>query len=303
MPKYFLLLLLFLITIVFFACEKNYDLSGVSSLPAQPVVEGYIENGVPPYVILTNTFSLFGNLTLANVSNIFIHDATVTVTGGGQTFNLQEQKIIYNGNSIYVYLPNNVNDTGKINTAYDLNITLKDGSKITAHTSILTPPLIDSLWYANRSASSTDSLVRLYFKRHDNAATKDFYRYFTKTNSQQFLPGNVQGLISVFNDEYINGDTYTWPINRGIDRNDTSANQFKHPFYFMKGDTVTIKLCAIDYNVYDFWLTADNAYGNTGNPFAAPSNVKSNVNGALGVWCGYAAFYMPSKTKGFVIPK
>ena len=295
--------LLISIATAFAACEKNYDLTGVSSLPPQPVVEGYIENGVTPYVILTNTFSLFGNLSLATVSNIFIHDAVVTITSNkGETISLQEKNITFNGNKIYVYLPTNLSDTGKLNTTYFLNITLKDGSKISAQTSILTSPKIDSLWGVPRNSTPTDSLVRLYLKRHDNASTKEFYRYFTKTNNQQFLPGNVQGLLSVFDDEYTNGLTYEWPINRGIDRNDTSKKQFKHPFYFVKGDTVTIKLCAIDQQVYDFWLTADNAYGNVGNPFAAPSNVKSNVTGALGVWCGYATYNPPNYYK-IIIPK
>jgi hypothetical protein len=302
MKKHFFYLLILFAT-AFTACEKNYDLSGVSSLPAQPVVEGYIENGTPPYVILTNTFSLFGNLSAASVSNIFIHDATVKITSSkGEIFNLQEQKINFFGNNIYVYIPSSITDTGKLNTVYNLAITLKDGTKISAQTSILSAPKIDSIWGVARNTSPKDSLVRLYLRRHDNASTKDFYRYFTKTNSQQFLPGNAQGLISVFDDEYTNGITYEWPINRGIDRNDTSKNQFKHPFYFVKGDTVTVKLCAIDQSVYDFWLTADNAYGNVGNPFASPSNVKSNVTGALGVWCGYATVNPPNYYK-IIIPK
>lgn len=314
--------------IFFSACEKNYDLTGVSTLPSKPVVEGYIENNLPPYVFLSNTFSVFGSLNKSSLKNLYIHDATVIVSDGSKVINLKEYGIPFGADTLYVYTVNgldfsgyasgqvlfsglgyvgitsafNIADIGQTNTTYTLSITLKDGSKISAQTSILNPPSIDSLWTVPRNAYVNDSLVRVWMRYHDDAATKDFYRYFTKTNKQQFLSGNVQGLESVFNDQYTNGLTYNWPINRGIDRNDTSSNQFKHPLYFVKGDTVTIKLCRIDQAVYDFWLTADAAYGNTGNPFASPSNLQSNVTGALGTWTGYASNHSPNYQQ-IIIPK
>ena len=42
---------------------------------------------------------------------------------------------------------------------------------------------------------------------------------------------------------------------------------------------------------YKFWRSVENQAGNVGNPFAAPAPVASNVNGGLGVFCGYNASY------------
>ena len=324
MKKYFLIIVV--IAFAFNACERNFNITGIDTLPPQPVVEGYIENGYPPYVFLTNTFSLYGSVSFSSLKNLFVHNATMSVTA--KIINLKEYSIPFGKDTLYVYsvagldftgssgfqVPFagfnvgvdvskfNANDTGHLNTNYTLNITLKDGTKIDATTSILSPQILDSIWYINRSTDPKDTLVRVWVKQHDNGATKDFYRYFTKVNSGKFLPGNSQGLMSVYDDEFTNGQTYDVPVNPGIDRNDTTSAQFKHARYFVKGDTITLKQCKIDQGVFDFWQTADYAYANLGNPFSAPSNVKSNVHNALGVWCGYAS-NRPYKYQQIIIPK
>ena len=62
--------------------------------------------------------------------------------------------------------------------------------------------------------------------------------------------------------------------------------------YFKKGDTIAVKFCAIDQNVFKFVLESENQVSSTGSPFASPSNVTSNIsNGALGIWAGYGATF------------
>ena len=62
--------------------------------------------------------------------------------------------------------------------------------------------------------------------------------------------------------------------------------------FFNEGDTVTLKVCDIDKATYTFWSTWEFARQSLGNPFSQPGKVVGNIsNGALGVFCGYAAWY------------
>jgi hypothetical protein len=67
------------------------------------VVEGHIENGVPPYVLLTRNAAFYGNLNLSNLASYFVSGASVTVISGNDTIPLQE----YNG-AIIQALPDSV---------------------------------------------------------------------------------------------------------------------------------------------------------------------------------------------------
>jgi hypothetical protein len=195
----------------------------------------------------------------------------------------------------------NIAEIGELNTHYKLSISIPksndmDAFELTSETKILTAGSFDSIWAIHRSTDITDSFARIYIKRTDNINTKDYYRYFTSSNNGAFLPG----YNSSFNDDFTNGITYDFPISAGYNKNDTSIASFKNFGYFKLGDTVVLKLSAIDNDVFDFWQTADNAYSNLGNPFAAPSNVKSNIKGGgLGIWCGYASAYYPKN--GFIV--
>jgi hypothetical protein len=326
MKKYFFFLSI-ITTLVFTACERNYDLSGITSLKDKPVVEGYIENGLPPYVFITKTFSLFGSVDATNVEKIYLHNANVTVSGSdGKVINLVEYPIKFGNNTIYIYTvagldftgdtnyiqipfqglgkvgikPNfDISAVGKLNTTYKLLINLPaannvEAMELTAETKILNTSSFDSMWVIRRNPVPSDSFARLYIKRTDDASTKDFYRYFTQKNNELFLPG----YNSTFNDEFTNGQTYDFPVSPGFNKNDTSRESFKNFGYYKFGDSVRLKLSVIDNDVFDFWQTADDAYSNIGNPFASPSNVKSNIKGGgLGLWSGYASIYYPDLSK------
>jgi len=121
----------------------------------------------------------------------------------------------------------------------------------------------------------------------------NYLRYFTKVNSERYLPG----ALSVFDDDLTDGTTYDFQIDQGIDRNNRPKEDDYG--YFKRGDTVTVKLANIDKGTYDFWRTLEFAYQSVGNPFSSPVKVLSNVsNGALGAFCGYGVQY-----KSIVIPK
>jgi hypothetical protein len=315
MKNLIILLFVFIITTSLTSCERELEIN-IPGSSEVPVVEGNIENGSPPFLILTKTLSLFSTLDASQIANIFLHGAVATVTGGGKVIPLQEYTIkgangdvsfyTINGLSLtpgpgFIKVPSTFGDSiyidpsvfdptavGQLNTDYQLTISFPGTDKptLTANTRIGQVEKIDSLFTQPKNDLKPDSLFRLMIVMKNNADRKSNYRYFTQRNDEPTYPG----FNSVFNDDFTNGQTYDAMVNRGISKTATD-NAFKDYPFFKLGDAVTVKLCEIDQASYNFWNTYEYAYQNTGNPFAAPTNVKSNITNGLGVFVGYAASY------------
>lgn len=282
--------------VLLMSCEKNINFT-LHETPNLVVVDGTIENGQPPVIVLTNSFDYFSKITPDLLSNIFIHDAQVTISNGSITQQLKEYSIDSSGgNRIYFYSIDTSNlpgaFTGQLDTKYDLKV-VANGKEYTATTTI--PPLaktIDSLWWKPAPFTDDSTKVIVFVRATDPRGLGNYIRYYTKTNNGSFLPG-VQ---SVFDDQLIDGTTYDLRLDPGIDRNDPVG--FEDNF-FHHGDTLTMKLANIDRSTYHFWLTMEFAYQSIGNPFASPNTVLGNIsNGALGAFCGYASSF-----KTLIIPQ
>jgi len=130
----------------------------------------------------------------------------------------------------------------------------------------------------------------LFGRFHDPPGLGDYVRYFTKVNDEPFYPGYT----SAFDDQVVDGTTYTFQIPRGFNKNDTTQVSNNEDFgFFHRGDMITFKFCNIDKATFDFWRTWEFAFQSNGNPFSSPVKVIGNVsNNALGAFCGYAAEYL-----------
>ena len=278
------------------ACEKNI---GFNLNAAEPTlaVDAQIENDKAPIVILTKSFSFFDTISPSILASSFVHNAIVTISNGSLTHQLKEYAFpVAGGINVYLYSIDSASlstaFTGKLNTSYTLHI-ISQGREYTGKTTI--PPLakkIDSLWWKPAPFATDSNDVIVFIKATDPPGLGNYVRYFTQKNRAAFLPGDN----SVFNDEVIDGSTYQFQVDPGIDRNKPLSFDSN---YFKKGDSVTIKLCNIDKATYAFWSSWEFAYQSIGNPFAQPNKVIGNIdNGALGAFYGYAAFY-----KTLVVPK
>lgn len=274
---------------LFSACEKGINFKLNQTTPSI-VVEATIENGLPPTVILSSSFDYFSNITPEILANSFIHGAIITISNGTKTHQLKEYA--YNTSAdvkVYYYSIDSSNLAtafiGTFNTNYSMTINV-NGQIITAQTSIpLLAKKVDSIWWKPAPNNPDTSLVVLVGRVTDPPGYGNYIRYYTKTNSDPFYPG----LNSVFDDQIVDGKTYTLDIDRGVNRN-AKIDQNTYNF-FNRGDTITLKFANIDKATFDFWRTMEYSYGSIGNPFASPTKVMSNVNGALGYFGGYAAQY------------
>jgi hypothetical protein len=283
--------------VIFSACEKAISFTPNSGGPVV-VVEATIEDGQPPVVILSKSLDYFSEITPELLAGSFINNAEIDISNGPLTHRLKEYTInTPDGYKLYYYSIDSSNSgtafLGQLSGSYSLRINT-GGKEYTATTTI--PALtkqIDSLWW-QRSINNPDTTqVLLMGRASDPPGFGNYIRYFTSTNDEPFYPG----LTSAFDDQVVDGKTYSLQIERGVNRNEEI--DFDTYSYFSRGDSVTVKFTNIDKATYDFWRTMEYSYSSIGNPFSSPTKVISNIKGGgLGYFGGYATQYI-----GLVIPE
>lgn len=282
---------LFLAPVVFSTgCEKSVDIIPRNAL-SSPVVEAFIENGQAPVVVLSNSVNYFSKISPDILAASFVHDAEIRISNGNLTHRLREYKTPgRDGYDLFYYSIDSTSlltaFTGVLGGKYNLSIRIA-GKEYSAATTI--PPLtktIDSLWWEKAPSATDTGKVKLMARVTDPPAYGNYIRYFTSVNNRTFLPG----LVSVFDDQIINGKTYSIQVDQGVDRNaELDRENFN---FFRQGDTINVKFCNIDKATFDFWRTLEFSYSSIGNPFATPTKVIGNINGgALGYFGGYAVQY------------
>ncbi|HIF13993.1 MAG TPA: DUF4249 domain-containing protein [Bacteroidetes bacterium] len=274
--------LFFIIAIInLISCSKEITID-LPTPEEKFVVEGYIENGNPPAILLTRSQPYFSSFSLDQIDDLFVKGASITLSCEGQVYNFIEFPIPIDSNTtIYIYsIPTIIGEVGK---KYDIKIEA-EGKILTASTHIPEPVAIDSLYWIQHPEFDlgNDSLVTLMALFKDPDTSGNFYRYFTKRNNEEFKPGYFG---SVFDDLFWNGIDIDAPFPRG--QNKTEDFDRDTYSYFFKGDHVFFKLASIDQITYDFWRTLEQDDAGSGNPFGTATKILSNIEGGLGIWSGY----------------
>ena len=286
--------------ILFTSCERTISLK-VNNQQPKLVVDGSIENGQPPLIILSNSLNYFSAISPQQLAASFIHDAKVTVSDGSKTVNLAEYNYTDSSGFIFYYYSLDLSNPsnllfGQFNTTYNLKIVLADSSTYTSTTTIpLLRKTCDSLYWQTAPNNPDTTRCVLFGLFHDPPGYGDYVRYFTKVNDEPFYPG----LPSAFDDQITDGTDYTFQIPRSYNRSDSIKFTDDDYGFYHRGDTVTFKFCDIDKASFDFWRTWEFAFQSNGNPFSSPVKVISNIsNDGLGAFCGYAAQY-----RSIIIPE
>jgi Domain of unknown function (DUF4249) len=278
------------------SCEKTISFTPRTTEPSV-VVEATIENDQPPIVILSNSLSYFSAISPEILANSFIRNAEITVSNGSKTHKLKEYtQAVGSGYNLYYYSIDSANlgtaFLGQLGTSYSLSIKT-GGKEYTATTTI--PNLakkIDSLWWQQAPHDPDTSKVVLMGRAYDPPGFGNYIRYFTSVNKGPYFPG----LNSVFDDQIVDGKSYSVQIEQGVNRNESI--DFEEYSFFKRGDTVSVKFTNIDKATFDFWRTMEYSYSSIGNPFSSPTKVLNNIKGGLGYFGGYAVQYLP-----LIIPK
>ncbi len=286
------------------ACERDIDLD-IPGGEQKIVVEGWIEPGAPPIVILTRSQPYFGNSTFSSLEGLFVHNAAVTVSQGTYSSPLFEICSASVPDSLLpfisgflgidsatlasvnycVYTTFDPQIFGQVGESYRLHITTS-GQELYAQTHIPQPVSLDSLWF---KLAGSDSLGFVWARLTDPDTTGNAYRWFAMRKGKDL--GYIAPTGSAFDDNFFNGTSFDFGFARGRNSFSTTSEPPEERGYFKKGDTILVKFCSIDEAHYQFWRTFEIQVISNGNPFASPAPVNSNIHGGLGVWGGYSPAY------------
>lgn len=267
-------------------CEPKWDFGSIDFEP-QIVVEGWIESGDFPCVCLSQTKTLDMPLDSAAIFDVAIRWAKVTVSDGTNSE-------ILTGRMDKRYVPPFVYTGSYLRGEPGKQYTLKveySGRTVTATTSIPEPVSLDDITVSKCDDSDTLYQIKAYFQ--DNPTEKNYYKFFT-----QVIPTDKRyfsAFLGTFDDTvFPQSGQAEVEVYRGFRFTDLR----KYTPFYKEQDTVSVKFTQLDREGFLFWSSYENEVTNGKNPiFPSSSNLKSNITGGLGIWCGYgvSTYLVPIK--------
>lgn len=271
--------LLFVATVfIFVACEKDVTVD-LNTGESKIVIEGYIEAGLPPYIIITRSSPYFDPVDENTMQNMFVKNAVVKISTDGYEESLRIVNQAIDSVEMAIYIGQRPGVSGK---SYHLEVEV-DGKIYSSDTRIPQAVQLDSVWFKEQS---NDSLGLAWYKFHDPDTLGNYYRIYTLHVGHD--PIFRHPIPSVNNDNVINGrdiEFATTKGRKGVVNNKRKENLFKI------GDTILLRFASMNADAFYFWRAVEQQISNNGNPFAAPASVPSNIKGGLGLWAGYGVFY------------
>lgn len=294
---------------LFASCTKEVKVE-IPGYAEQLVVDGRIETGGFPIVLLSKSQNVYAPTDLEAYINSFISDAQITVSNGSQTISLSlnpasslplaSQKTIAEMLKlslnelqllpIQVYSSTDPILIGEVGKTYTLQIDY-NGKSYSGSTSLLTPVALNNLYW--KTDASNAEYGYSWANLTDPANEYNGYKWEAKrinlTSSGEYLD-DLYKRAGYFEDQYFNGLTFEFSVENPLKRKDsTHLEAYKR--YYRLGDTVVIKLSRLDQAVFDFFDKKSSQLENGGNPFATPVNIPSNIPGVLGIWAGISPWY------------
>ncbi len=250
------------------ACNLTKDVDIVlPDYPRQPVVECYLEPGKPFRMLLTQSYSFFDPFGLDSsfLSKTLLQGALVTISYNGRTDTLVNQ-FTFESNplKIFNYVGSNIVPATP-GIEYVLNVVLENGGNITGRASMLPFVPIDSI--VVNFSPDRDTLARVLTYITDDLNQENYYRRMLHYASLDSFP--EQDFL----------------VNDRISTNALIA--FGTGYDVTEGDTVFNTIFHISKEYYDYAESYQLAISSSANPFAQPSQIKSNVSGTanpLGVF-------------------
>lgn len=303
-----------LIGILLTGCTKEVRID-IPGYKEELVIDGRIETGQPPIVILSKTKDIYAPTDLDAFLNGFVSGATVTVSDGTMTVQLdeicsddlppgtEEQAAELFGipvdqlddYHICAYTTFNPAIWGQVGKTYDLTVEY-EGKTYTSTTQILQPTALDSVFW-RQEPDAPDGFGYSWATLTDPVYQFDAYMWKVKRlnhgiDGQPIDNGFTATYAPVFDDQFINGKTFDFAYENPMS-NDPEANVAPdEQGYYAIGDTVVIKFSKVDATVYEFLEKKYVQLQTSGNPFASPTSIPTNISGgALGVWAGYSPHF------------
>jgi len=256
------------------ACQSPY------TTPVQEdiIVEGWIESGASPVVILTKSMIL-EEMQSQTEEDVLLPWAKVTVSDGTDSVVLTGG-INHDYFPPYVYTSSHIK--GEAGKTYWLRV--EYGNRVaTAKTSIPYPQALEGLHVSR--ASDSDSLYQITASFIDDSLSKDYYLFQTRifNKESRYYPA----FLGLIDDEMLKGDAvYRRQVQPGIHFMTAGVDNYRP--YYKEGDSVLIKFSKIDEMSYRVQQSINEIVAFSSNPvFVTELDLRSNIDGGSGFWCGY----------------
>lgn len=255
------------------ACQER----DLPSAPPRLVVEGWIESGGHPVVMVTRTMSVTigEELDAGDIAHNIIRRARVTVSDGTQSWQLQG-RIDTDVFPPYRYSTDAL--TGEVGKTYTLRVEYED-FVVTGETTIPEPVALDRVYVRE----VVDGVGTLGCAFTDPAEPGNYYKVFTKTIGKDGDYAPVAfGMVA---DKDLSSRTAEVFIY--------STMRVMQPSIFPnieEGDVVSVKLRTLTRDSYEVWDAQDRRF--TGTAFSLrphDTQAVTNLTGGLGYWVGYGA--------------
>lgn len=242
---------------------------------SQLVVEGWIENGGHPVVMVSESIGVTTGAIIdarAMIDHI-AKWAKVSVSDGEETVVLTGMP---SSEAFPPYVFTTSRMTGQVGRTYSLKVEYKD-YLATAETVIPQPVPIDTLYIREVK----DSLGTIICGFTDPEESGNYYKAFSRTEGKdtRFHPSAV----AYASDENLSGYTelFLYSTQRLMDYVDVPN--------IREGDKVEVKLCTLTPEMSRFWTQFETIVSSNVLDMRPNSNqnAQSNMQGALGYWAGY----------------
>jgi hypothetical protein len=231
-----LLFQLFSVSMLIFSCTKEVKID-IPGYEEQLVIDGSIETGKKPLVLLSKTANIYAATNIEAYLNSFVEGANITVSDGSNTITLDlvytdelpQSDLIVIGESLGfsdlllanvhmpVYYGLNGSLVGEVGKTYTLTVSY-EGKTYTSSTTLLPPtPLLDLYW---KEAANKPGLGWTYAKLADPASQYDAYRWEVKYKQDIAF---TKTFNPFFDDTFFDGLTFEFPYENPMNRNDESV--------------------------------------------------------------------------------
>lgn len=305
------------IVLILSGCQQEIEVE-LPSVDPTYVIEGSIFEGEAPLVFVGKAQGYFDPVSASSLGQSFLSGAEVTMhwdefsvqldalCTGDLPENLQDIAAELLGfplellqqMDLCVYTSFDPAVRGISGKRYDLEVEIENHF-MHASTTIEDAVSVDSAWFQTPGTQDSLGLIHAIFT--DPVAEANAYRWFARRINlrpgwdpmagQIKDPDFVAPLGSVFDDSFFNGLTFEFSTFRGIAPGSTAwdddFSSSPEAGYFKEGDTVVVRMCAIDEASYAAISSYENLILSQGSPFALPANMMSNVEGGIGLWAGY----------------
>lgn len=238
------------------------------------VVEGWIEEGMTPVIMVTHAVDLSGDS--ASFDGFVEKWARVSVYDGERQYMMTGR---VNKDYVPSFIYTNSRLRGQAGHTYRLVVETETDT-VEAETTLLPSPRLVRVESVAKEGSDSLYSLRAFV---EGIEPDGYYKFFSMTRGlENRYFGTFMGTLK--------GSMYDpeegWTITRGVHAVYNDSVPFEH--YFAKGSRVSVKVSAIDRELYEFWEMYESNVSISQNLlFTFAGNCPGNIRGGLGYWAAY----------------